>query len=372
MQENCNTDIKSAVQKTLFRQPLVFLCISFNIEIEMEYNTNLLSQLEQIPKVELHLHLEGAIPYDALWELIKKYNGTNEIKSIDELKQRFQYKDFTHFIETWVWKNRFLREYEDFTFIAGEVAEDLANQNIIYAEIFYSPPDYYHRNLTPQKITEAIAKGIKPFEDKVKINLVADLVRDFGAEKAMKTLLDINEVRHIGVAGVGIGGSEQHFPPKLFKNVFKKARTLGFKTSAHAGEASGSESVWGALIELETDRIGHGTRAIEDEILIDYLLNTQIPIELCPISNVRTGVVESIENHPVKEYYKRGLKVFLNTDDPKMFNNTLAEEYFHFLKLGHKLNDVKKMLLNAVDSAWCSVDEKKKMIKKIKDYFKKV
>jgi adenosine deaminase len=318
--------------------------------------------LMQIPKIELHLHLEGAIPYEALWELVKKYDGINEVKTIEELKQKFQYTDFPHFIETWIWKNKFLCEYEDFTFIAGKVAEDLISQNIIYAEVFYSPPDFHHKKLVPQKITEAVAKGLRPFEDRVKIKLVADMVRDFGEERAMRTLLEINEVKELGVVGIGIGGSEHQFPPEIFKDVYKKARELGFKTSAHAGEAAGPESIWGAIHDLKVDRIGHGTRAVEDEKLVEYIIENKIPVELCPLSNVRTGVVKSFEKHPLKQYYDKAMIVFLNTDDPKMFNNTLTEEYYFFIeKMGYSLDDVKKLLNNAVDSAWCSEEEKRQL-----------
>ncbi|RPI16905.1 MAG: adenosine deaminase [Ignavibacteriae bacterium] len=324
--------------------------------------------INQMPKIELHLHLEGAIPYEALWELVKKYDGTNQVKSIDELKQKFQYTDFPHFIETWVWKNRFLCEYEDFTFIAGKVAEDLVSQNIIYAEAFYSPPDFFYKKLDTRKITEAITKGLKPYEDRIKINLVADMVRDFGAERAMKTLYEINEVKDMGVIGIGIGGSEHQFPPEIFKDVYDKARKLGFKTSAHAGEAAGPASIWGALMELKADRIGHGTRAFEDEKLVEYLIENNIPVELCPISNVRTGVVESFEKHPLKQYYDRGMVVFLNTDDPKMFNNTLAEEYLYFIeKMGYTIEDVKVLLNNAINSSWCSEEEKMQLRMKIRE-----
>lgn len=320
---------------------------------------NILNILERMPKIELHLHLEGAIPLEALWELIKKYNGIGEVKSIEELKRKFQYSDFPHFIETWIWKNGFIREYEDFTFIASEVAQELNKQNIRYAEMFYSPPDFKRQNLDSRRITESIVKGFNNAKGKTKINLVADLVRDFGAQNAMRTLLEINEVKELGVPGIGIGGSEHSFPPELFKDVFEKARELGFKTSAHAGEAAGSESIWGAVKVLKVDRLGHAARAFEDDKLVDYLKENEIPLEMCPLSNVRTAVVKSIEEHPVKDYYRKGLKVFLNTDDPKMFNNTLSEEYFMFVeKMCFGLEDVKVLMNNAIDSAWCNENDK--------------
>jgi len=323
-----------------------------------------------MPKVELHIHLEGSIPLEALWELVKKYKGTSEVKNIEELHKKFKYIDFPHFIQTWIWKNRFINEYDDFTLIASEFAKDLERQNIIYSEAFYSPPDFARRGLEPQKITEAIIKGFKSSGSKTKINLVADMVRDFGPEKGMRTLHQINEVKDMGVVGIGIGGSEHEFPPGTFKDVFEKARSFGFRTSAHAGEAAGSESIWGAVKELKVDRIGHGTRAFEDEKLIDYLKINKIPVEMCPLSNVRTGVVKSIEEHPVKDFYRKGLVVFLNTDDPKMFNNTLSEEYEAFVdKMGFQLSDVKTLMDNAVSSSWIGVDEKQNLQQRIDKFW---
>jgi adenosine deaminase len=334
-------------------------------------NNSLYNFLDKMPKVELHIHLEGSIPIEALWELVKKYNGKSEVKSIEALGQKFEYTDFPHFIQTWIWKNKFINEYDDFTFIASEFVKDMDRQNIIYSEVFYSPPDFSRKNLEPGKITEAIFKGIKKAEGKTKINLVADLVRDFGAEKGMKTLHQVNEVKDMGVVGIGIGGSEHEFPPELFAEVFEKARGFGFKTSAHAGEAAGSESIRGAIKALKVDRIGHGTRAFEDEKLVNYLREKQIPLEMCPLSNVRTGVVRKIEEHPVKDYYNNGLRVFLNTDDPKMFNNTLSEEYLMFVeKMGFGIKDVKVLMMSAIDSAWCSDAEKDLLTAELTKYFK--
>jgi adenosine deaminase len=329
--------------------------------------------LNEMPKVELHIHLEGSIPSAALWELFKKYDSKKEIKSIEELERKFEYTDFPHFIETWVWKNKFINEYDDFTFIASEVKKDLATQNIIYSEMFYSPPDFHHKKLEPQRITEAIVKGFEQASGNTKIYLCADVVRDFGAVRAMETLHQIREVKDLGVPGIGIGGSEHAFPPEIFEEVYEKAREFGFRTSAHAGEAAGAESVWGAVKTLKAERIGHGTRAFEDERLVEFLRDNKIPVETCPLSNLRTGVVKKIEEHPVKDYYKKGLIVFLNTDDPKMFNNTLAEEYEMFIeKMGFGLSDVKKLMNNAIDSAWCGDKEKLQVRKQVNEYFNNI
>jgi adenosine deaminase len=319
----------------------------------------------QVPKVELHIHLEGAIPHGALWELVKKYNGDPSVPNPEALEHRFHYRDFPHFIETWIWKNQFLRKYEDFTFIAEEVARDLVRQNIWYAEVFFSPMDFARHGLKAQKLTEAIRMGLSRVPG-VDIALVADLVRDFGPQRASGTLAELNEVKDLGVVGIGIGGSEQEFPPEPFKSVYEKAHQLGFKTSAHAGEAAGAASIWGAIRTLKVDRIGHGTRAKEDELLLEYLVEHKIPLEMCPISNVRTGVVKTPKEHPVRYYFERGIILTINTDDPKMFGNSLAEEYQLLEEeLGFSRDEIRFLLLQSVQASWLSEEKKQQLIETI-------
>lgn len=316
---------------------------------------------EALPKVELHLHLEGAIPYDALWQLVKKYGGTAEASSPEALNARFQYRDFPHFIETWVWKNQFIREYEDFAFIAQAVARDLAGQNIRYAEVFYSPADFAKQGLKLQRITEAVRSGLDRVNG-IEVALVADLVRDFGAERAAAGLEEVNDVKQLGVIGIGIGGSEQEYPPELFGAVYERARELGFHTSAHAGEAAGPESIWGAIRTLRAERIGHGTSAQEDPNLVDYLADHEIPIEMCPLSNVRTGVVASYAEHPVRRYFERGILFSINTDDPKMFGNSLAEEYRLLVEQkGFTPAEIRMLILQAIQMSWMAEQRKRRM-----------
>jgi adenosine deaminase len=316
---------------------------------------------DQIPKVELHLHLEGAIPTTTLWELVQKYGGDPAIPDIESLKRMFTYRDFPHFIETWVWKNGYLRTYDDFTFIAEGVARDLAAQNIRYVEAFFSPSDFARHGLKTQELTRAIRAGLARVQG-IEIALVADFVRDSGPERAAITLAEVNEVKELGVIGVGIGGSEQKFPPEPFKEVYAQARKFGFHTSAHAGEAAGATSIWGAICALDVERIGHGTRAEEDPRLLDYLAEKQIPLEMCPLSNVRTGVTSSIDEHPIRCYYKRGLVVTVNTDDPKMFGNSLAEEYRLLeTRLGFSREEIRGLVLQGIQASWLPQDRKQQL-----------
>ncbi|NQU28641.1 MAG: adenosine deaminase [Candidatus Marinimicrobia bacterium] len=311
-----------------------------------------------VPKLELHIHLEGAIPLSILWQLVQKYGGDPAVPDERALREKFTYVDFPHFIETWIWKNQFLREYDDFTLIAEAVAREQARQNIRYTEAFYSPPDFARHGIRTLELTEAIRKGLAKVPE-VEVALVADLVRDFGPDKAAVTLAEVQEVRDLGVIGIGIGGSEQNFPPEQFEQVFKNARDMGFRTSAHAGEASGAASIRGAIDYLQVDRIGHGTRAKEDPALVKYLAERQIPLEVCPSSNICTGAVGTFRDHPVREYMKAGLMITINTDDPVMFNTNLARE-FRLLASEFDLGreDIRNLILQAIESSWMSLERK--------------
>ncbi|MEE8437110.1 MAG: adenosine deaminase [Candidatus Neomarinimicrobiota bacterium] len=329
---------------------------------------------DQLPKVELHLHLEGAIPHEALWELIKKYGGDALVPDYKSLTEKFQFRDFPHFLEIWGWKNKFLKEYEDFTFIARQAAQDLLSQNIFYAEIFFSPKDFARFGLKTQKLIEAVRGGFSQVKG-IELKIIVDFVRDFGPRSALDTLSDIRELKELGVIGVGLGGAEQNYPPEIFTEVFEQARKAGFFTSVHAGEVAGPESIWGAINHLKADRIGHGTRAPEDNKLINYLVEKSIPLEICPLSNLRTGVIKNLKDHPLRYFFDKGILVTVNTDDPKMFGNSLAEEYESMFKIqGFSRNEIFKIILNGIDCSWLSHKEKialRKRFNKIYNHIEK-
>lgn len=317
--------------------------------------------LASLPKVELHIHLEGAIPLPTLWQLVQQYGGDSDVTSIADLEQRFTYSDFPHFIATWVWKNRFIRTYADFTVIAEAVARDLASQNIRYVESHYSPTDFARHGLEIGEITRAIRTGLDRVPD-ITINLIADVVRDSPIERAMRTVETVAELKQYGVIGIGLGGSEQSHPPAPFAPVFARARQLGLRTTAHAGEAAGAESIWGALRDLQAERIGHAARANEDPALVEYLRTQQIPLEMCPISNLRTGVYGDISQHPVADFIARGMLVTINTDDPKMFNNTMVDEYALLMeRFGLHEHHICTLIDNAITASWLDDEAKSRL-----------
>jgi adenosine deaminase len=320
------------------------------------------SWYDDVPKVELHLHLEGAIPLPALFELVRKYGGTGEVPDLETLRNKFRYRDFPHFIETWIWKNGWLREYEDFDFIAEAVARRLLERKVRYAEVFFTPSDFKSVGLSTQRIAEAIRTGLNRVPG-TEVALIADLCRDRGPESGSANLSMVDEARAFGIIGIGIGGSEQRYPPEPFAPVYDRARELGFRTTAHAGEAAGPESVWGALRSLGVERIGHGTRAAEDPALLEFMAERRIPIEACPLSNLRTGVISRIEDYPIARFLDYGIPVTINTDDPEMFGNSLPEEYRLLEeKLGFSREGLRALILNGISASWLDPSKKEALM----------
>jgi adenosine deaminase len=320
-----------------------------------------LSIIPLIPKVELHLHLEAAFPIDSLFRLMKKNRPDIDIQSIEQLEERLIYQDFEHFINVWTWKSTFFLEEEDFEETTYDALISLSKQNVKYVEVFYSPGDFWPQKLLPAKITEYILRGAKRanIETGIRCHFIVDLIRDHGPETGMKRLEEIEPFLGSGVIGIGIGGSEQLFPAELHRGVYQKARSMGFRLTAHAGEVAGARSIWSAINDLNAERIGHGLRAYEDPLLLTYLKDTQIPLEMCPISNLKTKAWNSTEMHPIRKYFDQGLLVTVNTDDPVMFNTSINKEYEYLAEqLNFSIDELEKISFNGIEASFLSEDEK--------------
>ncbi len=324
--------------------------------------------IREMPKVELHVHLEGAFTHEFLFELIQKYGGDPDVASVNDLAAKFEFQDFRHFIETWVWKNKFFRQPQDFEDCTYATLKNLHEQNVVYVEAFYSPWDFLGNDIKVEEITEATLSGIRRARDEFDIRcaLIADIIRDLGAKTALERVRQVVPFVNSGVIGVGLGGSEQKFPPEPFADAFKLAINNGLRVVAHAGEAAGPESIWAAIDALRAERIGHGVRAIEDENLINALADMKIPLEICVTSNLKTSVFPSYKKHPVRDLFKKGLIITINSDDPTMFGSSLTDEFF-FLHdyLKFSIKEINQLVLNAVESSFLEKDDKEKLAKNI-------
>ncbi len=336
---------------------------------------NVTNIIQTMPKVELHLHLEGAFTFEFLFDLIQKYGGDPSVKTVDDLEKRFVFKDFPHFIETWFWKNKFFREAEDFENSTYFTLKDLHEQNVLYAEVFYSPWDFRSSGVSVAVITEATLAAVWRAKQDFGIQcfLIADIVRDAGRENGKDRLNEILPYRESGVIGIGLGGSEQEFPPEPFEDVYKMARESGLHVVAHAGEAAGPKSVWGAIEKLRVERIGHGVRSVEDPQLVEYLREKQIPLEVCPVSNLKTGVFPSFETHPIKYFFENDLFVTINSDDPAMFGTTITEEFLLLHEqLNFSLDDIKKLALNGARASFLQEKEKVELLVRMNEYWNRI
>ena len=257
-----------------------------------------------------------------------------KVPDLKALQAKFRYRDFAHFIATWVWMVKFIREYEDFRLIASGVAQDLTAQGVRYAELHFSPGDFERHGLRLQPLALAIRAGLHEASQKSgaplesRFGLILDLGRDNGPEKGMRLLEEAAEVAtEAGILGIGLGGSEQLFPPGPYRPVYQRAAALGLHRVAHAGESAGPESMWEAIKSLGVERIGHGTRAIEDPALVSFLARERIPLEVCLTSNLRTGVLAALHDHPLATYLHAGVPVTLSSDDPTLFRSDIVNEY---------------------------------------------
>jgi aminodeoxyfutalosine deaminase len=273
--------------------------------------------LLELPKAELHLHLEGSVEPETLHEL-------DPATPIEEFRALYSYADFEGFLKAFGGVGKRLRSPEDYALITHRLLEKLAAQNVRYAEIILAAGVVLWKGQEFAPIYEAVLKAAS--ESPVEVHWILDAVRQFGVEAAMQVAQWAAERRGQGVIALGIGGSEERGPAEWFTEVFAFARSAGLHLHAHAGEGTSPQSIWAAL-ELGAERIGHGISAIEDPVLLRHLRDRDIPLEVCVTSNLVTGVVKRVEDHPLRKLFDAGVPIVLNTDDPAMFGCTLVGEY---------------------------------------------
>lgn len=327
--------------------------------------------IKALPKVEQHVHIVGSTRPETLLWLVEEGGIDTSYKTVEDVRQFFQYRDFRHFISIYSTVVDCITDENQFERITFEMLEGDARCNVRYVEASFSAPDHVRKGLDYSRMVDAINRGIcRAHRDfGIECNLRVDLVRNYGPDAGME-VLDWIEEKGDNIVSIDIGGSEERFPPKPFAPVYRRAKEMGLHLVAHAGEALGPESIWEAVAYLGVERIGHGVAARNDSKLMDYLRDHGITIESCPISNVRTGVVPSLDRHPIRTFLDRGLRVTVNSDDPSMFGTDMNNEYLQLQrKLSFTIHELFKLSLNAVDSSFLSKDRRIKIRESfIKEY----
>ena len=284
----------------------------------------------KMPKVELHVHLEGSVRPETLLKLAKRHHITLPADDVDGLRKWYTFRDFNHFIEIYMTISSCLRTADDIELIAREFLMGQAEQNILYSEVTFTPfNQYFNNQLGFHEQIDAVNRARVWAEKElgVRMGIIMDIPRIIPPEDGLKIAGWAIERYGDGLIALGLGGPEVDNPPEKYRAAFDRVRAAGIPCILHAGETVGPPSIWSAIHVADSRRIGHGVRAIEDPELVAYLRETQIPLEVCPTSNVCLNVYPSWKEHSLPELMAQGLYVTINSDDPPMFNTTLTNEY---------------------------------------------
>ncbi len=310
-----------------------------------------------LPKAELHLHLEGSIDPATLLALRHRHGQRDTLADILPL---YSYSDFNGFLMAFKAITEDLRAAEDYEFITYRLMQKLKEENVLHAEVYVSVGVCLWRKQDFAAIFEALERGRQAGERDFGVSLlwIFDAVRQFGAEAARAVFELAVRYRDRNVVGIGIGGDEVKAPPELFREGYGYAESNGLRLTAHAGETAGPESIWGAL-NLRAERIGHALTASLDSELVEELARRQLPVEICITSNVRTGACASLELHPVRNYFDQGLMVTLNSDDPGIFQTSLAGEYqLAQEKFGFNYEHLRELARNSFEASFLPPEKK--------------
>jgi aminodeoxyfutalosine deaminase len=293
------------------------------------------------PKIELHVHLEGTVRARTLLQIAQRNSVPLPADSVEGLAGLYQFRDFAHFLGVWQLTTGALRTERDFRQVVVDYAAEAASHGAVYIEGIFTPAEPAGRGCDWDEVFAGYCDGAQQAAEQhgVQVRLTPDIPRGYPLEMAELTARHAVAYRDRGVVGIGLGGPEAEYPPEAFARAFEIATDGGLGSVPHAGEAAGPASVRGALDSLRADRIRHGIRAAEDPGLLRELAARGVVLDVCPISNLRTGVVGSLAEHPLPELAAAGIACSVSTDDPAMFGTDLAAEYAAAIELGVTARD---------------------------------
>lgn len=326
---------------------------------------------ERMPKVNLHIHLEGAIFPSTLFEIAQKNNYMLGVQDAGELAESFKFHHFRHFIDMYSLCSNALKTSDDYYRITYEYLRDASQQGIRYVEAYFSPYDRMRHGLDFEQIVEGVSRGeAKATEELgIRANFVMDVGRhllwteDKDPDRANKECIQLVEraadAKAHGVIGFCLGGKEFGYPVHPFAEAFERARQRGLYTKAHSGEDSGPQDTWEVIKALKVDRIVDPVHAREDKALVEHIARHRIPLDMCPTGNILTDPDISASNHPLPYYLDQGIPVTLGSGDPALFNTTLTKEYQWTVEHLHfSADDLQRLVLESVQVAWLDEEEK--------------
>ncbi|HBT88185.1 MAG TPA: adenosine deaminase [Desulfobacter sp.] len=326
--------------------------------------------IRDIPKAELHLHIEGTLEPETLFRIAERNGIKIKFDSVEKLRQAYRFNNLQSFLDIYYEGAGVLQNETDFYELTWEYLLKAKDQNVRHVEIFFDPQTHTERGIPFKTVITGIHQALSDGARDLNISfcLIMCFLRHLPESEAMETLLQALDFRD-KITGVGLDSSESGHPPSKFMRVFEKARNEGFMTVAHAGEEGPPEYIWEAIQDLKVQRIDHGVRALEDKSLINELKRRQIPLTVCPLSNIKLCVFKNIREHNFKALFDQGLCVTVNSDDPAYFGGYVVENYLA-LQNAFQLtrNDIAQLAINSFNAAFISQDKKDIFIDQIKKF----
>ena len=323
--------------------------------------------INKSPKTELHLHIEGSLEPELMFKLSKRNKVEIPFKNVDEIRSAYNFTNLDSFLKIYYEGSNVLISEEDFFDLTWEYILRCKQDNIVHTEIFFDPQSHIPRGVRFETVINGIDKALKKAERDFGITskVIMCFLRHLDEESCFDVLKQACNFKD-KIIGVGLDSSEKGNPPTKFLNLFEHAMREGFLTVAHAGEEGPPKYIWDSLNLLKIKRVDHGVQCLKDEKLVERLVKEQIPLTVCPLSNVKLCVFDKLENHNLKKMLDKGLRVMVNSDDPAYFGGYLNQNLIETSKaLNLKLEDVKKLIENSFKSSFLNEENKKDWLKKI-------
>ena len=330
-------------------------------------NDQIIEFIKKVPKAELHLHIEGTLEPEHMFELAKRNNVSIPYNNVEEVKSAYNFKNLDSFLNIYYQGSKVLIHEKDFFDLTWAYILKCKEDNIVHTEIFFDPQTHLDRGISFDIVINGISKALDKanLEFGLTSKIIMCFLRHLDEESGFKVLDQALKYKN-KIVGVGLDSSELGNPPKKFEKLFQKARDEGFLTVAHAGEEGPPEYIWDSINLLKVKRIDHGVQSLKDEKLVDLLIKEQIPLTVCPLSNIKLCVFDKIENHNLKKMLNKGLRVMVNSDDPAYFGGYLNKNLIETqMALDLSFEEIKTLIINSFKSSFLDDAKKKEWIEKI-------
>ncbi len=328
------------------------------------------SFIEGLPKVELHLHIEGSLEPEMLFDLAQRNKVELPFKSVEEVRKAYDFSNLQDFLDIYYQGMGVLQTEQDFYDLTFAYLKKSVAQNVVHTEIFFDPQGHTERGIKFETVLNGITNALDDGKEKLGISsrLIMCFLRHLSEEEAFKTLEEAVPYKD-SIIGVGLDSSEVGHPPSKFKNVFARARIEGFLTVAHAGEEGSPEYIREALDLLKVNRIDHGNRALEDRKLVARLVEEGMALTVCPLSNLKLCVVKDMKQHPLKKMLELGLKATVNSDDPAYFGGYMNENYKAVTEaLSLEKPHLLTLAKNSIEAGFLTQTEKDNLLNQVNAY----